>query len=123
MDVNFAKNLTEIAAENTAAVITSDPHPMGGMNHAAVTLHIDSIVDQSSGTPGLTVQAEGSNDGVNYVTVAGVVILNQTATGTYSDEGDFTFAFIRFTFTLDAQGSANEWASMTFDVHANLTQT
>jgi hypothetical protein len=68
------------------------------------------------------VQAQGSNDGVTYVDESNVAILNAQTVAAHGDSGEFSYAFLRFELTFDAQGSGTELAMTTFDVHANLTQ-
>ena len=123
MIVSFAKGQAEVAMGTTDTVLLSDPHPMGGMNHVAVTAFIESIINQGGGTPALSVEAEGSNDGVEFTGVPAVAITNANSAILYSDDGEFTFAFIRFKFTLTPNASGTELVVMTFDVQANLTQT
>ena len=122
MIVSFAKGQFEAAEGGTSTVLYSDPHPMGGMNHVAVTVFIESIINQTGGTPDLSVEAQGSNDGVEYTDVSAVAVSSKTTAGLHTDDGDFTYAFIRFKFTLAPNGSGTELAFMTFDVQANLTR-
>jgi hypothetical protein len=122
MIVAFGKLKTLVADANAHAIVLTDPQPMGGMNYATVTLNIEHIVDQSAGSPALTVTGQGSNDGVEYADITGMTISNKTTAALHTAEGDVTFAFLRFQIDLDSAGSAAEWAAMTFDLHANLTR-
>ena len=126
MPIAFAKNQTAVAEHNSTNGVTTlktDPQPMGGMNYCTVILNVESYIDVSSGTPEIKIQGEGSNDGVQYATIASLVTAAATGTGLNQISADVTFAFLRFSIELDAKsGGAGEWAAATYDIHANLTQ-
>jgi hypothetical protein len=122
MLVSFEKNTTIIAEGNTATTLYTAPHPMSGMNYGALTLNIQSIIDQCTGTPAISVSGQGSNDGEKFEGVGTLDLGSQTTTGLKTAAGDFPYAFIRFAVILTPNGSAPELAFMTFDLRANLTR-
>jgi len=124
MIVNYGKNKTAVAEhgfENGITTLKTDPHPMGGMDHATVVLNLEAIMGASTGTPEIALKAEGSNDGVEYTEIADLTISSVTTKGLHTDSADVTFAFLRFKIELDAKtGSSGDWAAATYDIHANL---
>jgi hypothetical protein len=85
MLVAFAKDLTEVARAGTGtAVIYSDPQPVGDANYAEVTLNAHVLFAVGGSNPQLTVQAQGSNDGVNWFDYSGLSLL-ATSQDLYQD--------------------------------------
>jgi hypothetical protein len=122
MLVAFAKDLTEVARAGTgAAEVYCDPQPVGDANYAEVTLNAHVLFAVGGSDPQLTVQAQGSNDGVNWFDYSGLtlVALNPIL---YQDGDYVTSTFLRFKYSLTSTGSGDNLAVATFDLHANLTR-
>jgi hypothetical protein len=64
--VNFATNQVMVAQHGTDMEFFTAPHPMGGMDYVEAIWNI-SALDMTAGVVTLTVTAQYSNDGINWL--------------------------------------------------------
>jgi len=124
MLVVLAKNLTFLTEYDSGpTVLETDYQPMGEANYASVVENVKALVGKSGGTPDLDCQAQGSNDGLEWVDISGFAITGTQGTGPFPAEKEVGYAYLRFQLTLDSNGtSSGDWAAVTLDLHANLVE-
>lgn len=122
MNTTLAHAAAIVADSSAATVVNTAPVALGENNYAGVTLNIQAIVDQSSGTPSLSIQGQGSNDGINWSNITDLAISGVQAVGSSNDEHTVAFAFLRFEVSLSVGGSGTDWGAMFYDIHANLVR-
>lgn len=104
MTTVFANNQLIVAAAPTSSVITTDPVPLNGNDRIWPVLNVHYIFGGT--TRAIEFQAQGSNNGVDWVNVGpmgsanavGVSEANAIASSIYA-------AFIRYQYTLVSTGS------------------
>jgi len=120
MQVDLGRNESIVTTYPAPAYMKSRVVSMGPNNYVNFTAYIRTLIDMS-GTPtkSLTIAAEGSNDGVNWVAITGLSVTS-TVTGLATAEGDLGFAWLRFDINLTLAGSAGDTAEAVFDLQANV---
>jgi len=121
--VNFATNQVMVAQHGTDMEFFTAPHPMGGMDYVEAIWNITSL-DKTAGTVTLTVTAQYSNDGINWIDST-TLTDNEGSVPAAPQEiaGYCRAAFIRFKYNLSLLGSAGDTCWAAFCLHANLLQS
>ncbi len=121
--VNFAANQLMYAQQGSDMTLFTAPHPMGGLDYAEIIWNISSL-DNSSGTPTVTVTAQVSNDGVNWINSTTLTDSKSSVpTDPVQISGYARAAFIRFKYELSVAGSPGDLVWTAFCLHVNLLQS
>ena len=120
----FVDNLTLVTQNGNTAAITTDPYPMGGMNYGHAIENIEVLDQTGGGSAKVDLEAQISNDGVEYMALSALSLLANGLTGLAEASGNVTAAYIRFKISLYIDGgSAGDLAWTTLDLHVNFTHT
>ena len=120
--VNFAANQLMFAQQAASMTLLTAPHPMGGNDYIEGVWNISSL-DMSAGTVTLTITAQISNDGVNWIDSS--ITANQATVPASPVEinGYVRAAFLRFRYEIDVSGTPGDLCWAAFCLHVNLLQS